>query len=261
MSRGLGLAQRTLLTALGIAETSFGGRAFVFTDDEGDWTVVSRLRLVETEHPKRFPTNRTTKAADREFKRSERSPYRRALQTLTQRGLVESKLAPVSLYALGQYSSWGNPQRSTWLTRLRAPGFELLHGAPYPELAASVFERLEDALAFNDSEDREELLIESLSRSHPRKVAAPARRARVAPPIDPLAQKMPKSDLTKDETVATLCAEGFGIEQVRSALRAWHRAEQRRYRTDFRVSAPALDEYVFSHADLKELRQQIGDGP
>lgn len=260
MSRGLGLTQRVLLTALGIAETSFGGRAFVFADDEGDWTVVSRLRLVETDHPKRFPANRTTKAVDREFKRSERSPYRRALQTLTQRGLIESKLAPVTLDALGQYSYPRDRHRSTWVARLTESGFDLLYSAPYPELAATVFDRLMDAIAFNDSELRESLLYESMCWSFPRKVAPPARRARAAPAIVSPARKAPKIDLTKEETIEALCAEGFDIEHVRSALRTWHRAEQRRYREDFgsfRTSAPSLDECVFGREDLEVLRQQI----
>ncbi|MBF6150270.1 hypothetical protein [Nocardia nova] len=258
MSRGLGLTQRVLLTALGIAETSFGGRAFAFADHEGDWTIVSRLRLVETEHPKRFPTTRTTKAADREFKRSERSPYRRALQTLTQRGLIESKLTPVDLRILGQYSWPGRAQRSTWLARLTDRGFELLYSAPYPELSRSIYGRLEDALVFNDSEDRAELLQESLYWSFPRKmVAPPARRTEVpAPTISPAPPK-PKVDLTKDEAIEALCAEGFEIEQVKAALRTWHRAEQRRYREDFDVSAPALDDCVFDRDDLEGLRQQI----
>ncbi|WP_280392783.1 hypothetical protein [Nocardia wallacei] len=256
MSRGLGSAQRSLLVALYCAADTFG-QAFAPgpTDEDSTWVVVSRLQLVEVEHPKKFPQQRTATEAAREFKRSRRVPYRRALQTLADRGLAEAKLAQVKLSALGQgawYWQRTEPHRETWLARITAQGEEYV-----VEYLSEEIEPTEDRLlrgfAYGFADERLEWIRQQeRDRSRTRRRRPSARTNEASPVVAPR-----QAALSRDEVIALFTGEGIGVEQVRKALRAWHREESRRYRDAFHENAPALEEYTFDPDALEEVRSHL----
>lgn len=259
------MAQRRLLVALYCAE-NFNGRwmelavhpAVNGDDDLGEWFAVSQLHLVETDHAERFEyaTKRLTVRHDREFKRSRRVPYRRALRTLEQRGLAEAKLISVDLNLLGQYAPpWrGRPpaSREVWVARLTHRGKDWVQENASEQVQSMGIEMVRTAERFDPEERWQIAEAQRLARYRQ------GRRRRPATVTVPeVVTAGHAKALSKSEVVEFLHGEGFGTEQVSAVLRQWHREEQRQQRSQFKEPGPALDDYIFGAAEIDDLRQRL----
>lgn len=265
MSQGLGTVQRRLLVALYCAE-NFNGRwmelaeepALESDDDSGPWFAVSQFHLVETDHAERFEyaTKRLTVRRDREFKRSRRVPYRRALRTLEQRGLAEAKLVSVDLNLLGQYAPpWrGRPPaaREVWVARLTDRGKDWVRENAPEQVQSMGAEMVRTAERFDPAERWQIAEAQRLARYRQGRGRRPATIT-----VPEVATSARTRALNKSDVIELLHGEGFGTEQVSAVLRQWHREEQRQQRSRFREPGPALDDCIFGVAEIEDLRQLL----
>lgn len=264
MSQGLGTVQRKLLVALYSAE-NFNGRWMQLAehpdigsdDDSGPWFAISQLHLVETDHAERFEyaAEEATTLRDREFKRSRRTPYRRALRTLEQRGLAEAKLVSVDLDDLGQYSYFWHggptPVRDVWLARLTDQGRAWVEKNA-AELVESAGYKMMQAAENFDPVPRWGLAAEA-TRARPRR---PSPAAVVVPEVATVDRV---DALSKSEVADVLCNEGFDAGRVSTVLRVWHREGQLQQRRQYGQPGPGLSNYVFGIAEIDELRQRLAE--
>ncbi|MGW4774188.1 hypothetical protein ACWEO2_39870 [Nocardia sp. NPDC004278] len=260
MSQGLGTVQRRLLVALYCAE-NFNGRWMEMAihpdldtgDDLGSWFAISQFHLVETDHAKRFAyaAKRTTVPRDREFKRSRRVPYRRALRTLEQRGLAEARLISVDLNLLGQWAyRWhGRPPatREVWVARLTEQGMAWVRKNA-PEQVQPLGDRMVRSGDRFDPEHRWQL-------EDSRRRARRHRSTTITTSEKPTTGRA--KALNKNEVVDLLQREGTSAERVRTVLREWHREEQRQHRLQFGEPGPSLDEHIFGSAEVDDLRSRL----
>lgn len=264
MSQGLGTAQRRLLVALYCAE-KFEGLWWKLADHpaldsesgSGPWFAVSQFHLVEADHTKRFKyaAKRAMALRDREFRRSRRVPYRRALRTLEQRGLAEAGLVPVDLELLGQWA-WrprGQPPaaREVWFARLTEQGRDWVRTNAIDQVQATGTEMVGAAEQFDPDERWRLQETQRLARRQRRPAAVKVPGVVTTTRVEAL---------SKSEVVDLLDREGFAVDQVKAVLREWHREEQRQHRKEFLQLGPPLEECVFGSAELDDIRQRLA-GP
>lgn len=268
MSRGLGTIQRQLLIALFCAGRVEGEWVNLAESrgsaPGGDWYAVARLRLVEIEHDVEIghTIHQKSGSDDRAFKRSRRAPVRRALRTLTDRGLAEERLIAVDLAELGQWN---------WRPQGGEPAIRPVLYARITELGEQwVIEHASDQIdqftelmikaSFNhDPEARERRMARKAQREWRIEQALKSRkslsRRTTAAAGDGKGQIVfPTEALSKDELVRLLIDEGFDRERVPIVLRQWHRELQSNLRRQLGESGPPLDDYTFGSTEIEELR-------
>ncbi|MGW5230399.1 hypothetical protein ACWEP5_36390 [Nocardia niigatensis] len=271
MSRGLGTIQRQLLVALFCADQTKGGWTKLAqtpgSTAGGDWYAVARLRLLEIEHDAEIghTVHQRSRPEDRAFKRSRRAPVRRALRTLTNRGLAEEQLIAVDLVDLGQRNwrpSGEKPAtRPVLYARITELGKEwITHHARERLDEYSV--RMVKASSDHDPDARERRMARMAERAWWHEQASKSSESpgqRKAPAgVDDDSQIVVRTEaLNKDELVQLLIGEGFDRDQVLTVLRRWHRELQGFLRREFGDPGPPLDEYSFGSAEIEELRTRL----
>lgn len=221
-------------------------------DDQGPWYPVSMFHLVEADHAKRFTyaTKREMKLREREFKRSRRVPYRRALRTLEVRGLAQARLERLELDVLmgGRKDprSRAPAVREVWVARLTPQGKAWVQDNAIEEVDAMGARMRKTAELFDPS----------------RRWLLPPHRppGRHRGPLVTAAAQQPHTDdglMDRADVVVLLNDDGFTTRDVEAVLRAWHREVQRDQRRENGDPGPSLDEYVFGLAEVEELRRRL----
>ncbi|MGV9546188.1 hypothetical protein ACWDSF_33145 [Nocardia beijingensis] len=268
MSQGLGTTQRKVLVCLYVAKFDSGtapmGNLTYFYGN-GVWGYgVTQVEAYEERQTRTKGSELST--AERELRRSQRVPLRRALKTLASRGLVTCDLTEIKLSELGQPNWADKSTRNVWLANITDEGCDYVEERRV-ELAKEFarFERFFEILesgGFHDLPEKErppKPAKKTPKRPPPKRARARAHKPRpgVVAPVPPREQLY-----DRDGAIQLLVGEGFDEAAVRTAMRRWHREEQRAIRVEFRSTGGALEEFRSTGGALEEFRfgaQEIDD--
>lgn len=205
-------------------------------------------------------------AAERDLLRSWRAAYRRAARSLTARGFIEKVDGIAHLENLGQLV-WGNDAltvREVALARITEAGRQYVQHRR-AELVADTYNtddlrRALRAAGFHDIAE---------PHPHPAPSGTQSRQGRIRATRKPKQQNQthriprptrhPGGLLGPDDVVTQLATEGCATDHIETALRAWHREEQRKSRKQLgeRDHGIPLREQLLGQEEIDDLRRRL----